>query len=157
MFDGNPWVIDEILDWATPIALDAGFAGVAVGCTPTGHRWRPLLERCRTRGVELVSVNPMLVHRGRAEEEDFTRDRSDFARGGPCTAPTATAGNRSGQQEQSWADSRSELPPEEQWDGGRHEDHESGARQDAGGKASSCHQREGGLPLTVWRIGRASK
>jgi hypothetical protein len=27
--------------------------------------------------VELVCVNPMLVHRGR-EEEDFTRDRSDF-------------------------------------------------------------------------------
>ena len=36
-----------------------------------------MLERCRARGVELVCVNPMLVHRGR-EEEDFTRDRSDF-------------------------------------------------------------------------------
>lgn len=77
MFDGDPWVIDEILDWALPIAYDAGFAGVVVGCEPTGHRWKPLLERCRARGVELVCVNPMLVHRGR-EEEDFTRDRSDF-------------------------------------------------------------------------------
>lgn len=77
MFDGDPWVIDEILDWAVPIATDAGFAGVVVGCEPTGHRWKPLLERCRARGVELVCVNPMLVHRGR-EEEDFTRDRSDF-------------------------------------------------------------------------------
>jgi transposase len=77
MFDGDPWVIDEIIDWAVPIALDAGFAGVVVGCEPTGHRWKPLLERCRARGVELVCVNPMLVHRGR-EEEDFTRDRSDF-------------------------------------------------------------------------------
>jgi len=37
----------------------------------------PVLERCRARGVEVVCVNPMLVHRGR-EEEDFTRDRSDF-------------------------------------------------------------------------------
>lgn len=77
MFDGDPWVIDDILDWAVPIAHEAGFAGVVVGCEPTGHRWKPLLERCRARGVELVCVNPMLVHRGR-EEEDFTRDRSDF-------------------------------------------------------------------------------
>ena len=77
MFDGDPWVIDEILEWALPIALDAGFSGVVVGCEPTGHRWKPVLERCRARGVEVVCVNPMLVHRGR-EEEDFTRDRSDF-------------------------------------------------------------------------------
>jgi transposase len=77
MFDGDPWVIDDIVDWALPIAIDAGFAGVVVGCEPTGHRWKPVLERCRARGVEVVCVNPMLVHRGR-EEEDFTRDRSDF-------------------------------------------------------------------------------
>jgi transposase len=77
MFDGDPWVIDEIIEWALPIALDAGFAGIVVGCEPTGHRWKPVLERCRARGVEVVCVNPMLVHRGR-EEEDFTRDRSDF-------------------------------------------------------------------------------
>lgn len=77
MFEGDPWVIDEILDWALPIAAEAGFAGVVVGCEPTGHRWKPVLERCRARGVEVVCVNPMLVHRGR-EEEDFTRDRSDF-------------------------------------------------------------------------------
>jgi len=77
MFDGDPWVIDEIIDWALPIAAEAGFAGIVVGCEPTGHRWKPLLERCRARGIELVCVNPMLVHRGR-EEEDFTRDRSDF-------------------------------------------------------------------------------
>jgi len=77
MFTGDAWVIDEILDWAEPIAAQAGFAGVVLGCEPTGHRWKPLLDRARARGVELVCVNPMLVHRGR-EEEDFTRDRSDF-------------------------------------------------------------------------------
>ena len=77
MFEGDPWVIDAILDWALPIAAEAGFAGIVVGCEPTGHRWKPVLERCRARGIELVCVNPMLVHRGR-EEEDFTRDRSDF-------------------------------------------------------------------------------
>jgi transposase len=77
MFEGDPWVIDEIVEWALPIAADAGFAGIVVGCEPTGHRWKPVLERCRGRGIEVVCVNPMLVHRGR-EEEDFTRDRSDF-------------------------------------------------------------------------------
>lgn len=77
MFLGDAWTIDEILDWAEPIAAEAGFAGIVLGCEPTGHRWKPLLDRARARGVELVCVNPMLVHRGR-EEEDFTRDRSDF-------------------------------------------------------------------------------
>lgn len=77
MFDGDPWVIDDIIDWAVPISEEAGFAGIVVGCEPTGHRWKPVLERCRARGIEVVCVNPMLVHRGR-EEEDFTRDRSDF-------------------------------------------------------------------------------
>jgi transposase len=77
MFSGDAWVIDDILDWAAPLAASAGFAGIVLGCEPTGHRWKPLLERARARGIELVCVNPMLVHRGR-EEEDFTRDRSDF-------------------------------------------------------------------------------
>jgi transposase len=77
MFTGDAWIIDEILDWAAPIVADAGFAGLVVGCEPTGHRWKPLLDRARARGIELVCVNPMLVARGR-EEEDFTRDRSDF-------------------------------------------------------------------------------
>ena len=77
MFTGDAWVIDDILDWAEPIAAKAGYAGVVLGCEPTGHRWKPLLDRSRARGLELVCVNPMLVHRGR-EEEDFTRDRLDF-------------------------------------------------------------------------------
>jgi transposase len=77
MFTGDAWVIEEILDWAAPIAAGAGFAGIVLGCEPTGHRWKPLLDRARARGIELVCVNPMLVNRGR-EEEDFTRDRSDF-------------------------------------------------------------------------------
>lgn len=78
MFSGSPWVIDEILDWAAPIAAQAGFAGVVVCCEPTGHRWKPLLDRCGERGVDLVCVNPMLVARAR-EAEDFTRNRSDFS------------------------------------------------------------------------------
>ena len=77
MFDGDPWVIEEIIAWALPIAFGAGFAGIVVGCEPTGHRWKPVLEVCGSRVIEVVCVNPMLVHRGR-EEEDFTRARSDF-------------------------------------------------------------------------------
>jgi transposase len=77
MFAGSAWAIDAILDWAQPIARAAGFAGVVVACEPTGHRWKPLLERTRARGIELVCVQPLLVHRGR-EGEDFTRERTDF-------------------------------------------------------------------------------
>ncbi|MGH2732163.1 MAG: IS110 family transposase [Actinomycetota bacterium] len=44
---------------------------------PTGHRWKPLLDRSRARDVELACVQPLLVHRAR-EGEDFTKDRSDF-------------------------------------------------------------------------------
>ncbi|MDA8297555.1 MAG: transposase [Actinomycetota bacterium] len=78
MFSGSPWVIDEILDWALPIAERAGFAGLVVACEPTGHRWKPLLDRYRERGVDLVCVNAMLVARAR-EAEDFTKNRSDFS------------------------------------------------------------------------------
>lgn len=77
MFEGSPWCVDDVLDWAGPVAAAAGFAGVVLACEPTGHRWKPLLDRARGRGVELVCVQPMLVHRAR-EAEDFTKDRSDF-------------------------------------------------------------------------------
>ena len=77
MFEGSPWRVDDILDWAAPLARKAGFAGIVLACEPTGYRWKPLLDRTRTRGVGLVCVQPMLVHRGR-EGEDFTKDRSDF-------------------------------------------------------------------------------
>jgi transposase len=78
MFTGSPWVIDDVLAWATPMARAGGFDGVVVACEPTGHRWKPLLERCRAQRVELVCVNPMLVARAR-EAEDFTKNRADFS------------------------------------------------------------------------------
>lgn len=77
MFACSPWGLDQALDWAERVALGEGFAGIAVACEPTGHRWKPLLQLTRERGVGMVCVNPMLVHRSR-EAEDFTRDRSDF-------------------------------------------------------------------------------
>lgn len=77
MFSGSAWVMDEIVDWALPIARAAGFKGVVVACEPTGHRWKPIYERCRARRVGLVCVQPMLVHRSR-EGENYTKSRSDF-------------------------------------------------------------------------------
>jgi transposase len=77
MFRCTPWGIDSILDWAVGVATHGGFDGVVLGCEPTGHRWEPLLDRSRARGIAMVCVNPMLVAHSR-EGEDFTRDRSDF-------------------------------------------------------------------------------
>src|SRR5262245_35110883 len=34
------WDMGPVLDWADGIAHKHGFAGVTVGCEPTGHRWR---------------------------------------------------------------------------------------------------------------------
>jgi transposase len=78
MFNGSAWVIDEILDWAAPLARQAGFAGVVVTCEPTGARWKPIYERTRVRGVPMVCMSTMLVARGR-EGEDLTRNRADFS------------------------------------------------------------------------------
>jgi transposase len=78
MFVGSAWVIDDVLAWAAPIASSAGFGGVVMACEPTGHRWKPLLERGRAHGVDLGCVNPMLVARAR-EAEDFTKNRADFS------------------------------------------------------------------------------
>ena len=73
---GRAWDLDESIGWAQATAVASGFAGIVVGCEPTGHRWRILAELCQRRGVDLVCVSPMLVSRGR-EGEDLTRDKSD--------------------------------------------------------------------------------
>lgn len=77
MFRCDPWGLGEALEWAEAVAMAAGYAGVVVACEPTGHRWKPVLELCRSRGDGMVCVQPLVVHRSR-EAEDFTRDRSDF-------------------------------------------------------------------------------
>lgn len=75
VFCHSPWGIDQMLDWGQQVATDRGLAPV-VACEPTGHRWKPVLERCEARGLTLVCVQPLLVHRER-EREDLTPDRSD--------------------------------------------------------------------------------
>jgi len=70
------WDLGPVLDWACRVADKHGFAGVTVGCEPTGHRWRVLNELAAQRDMTLMCVNPMLVGRAR-EAEDYTRDKSD--------------------------------------------------------------------------------
>ena len=70
------WQLQTHLAWARDMAVAKGFAGIVVGCEPTGHRWHTIAEQCDALGVELVCVQPLLVHRER-ERDDFTRDRSD--------------------------------------------------------------------------------
>ena len=70
------WELGPVLEWARRVALKRGFAGVTVGCEPTGHRWMVLNQLATQRDMTLVCVNPMLVGRAR-EAEDYTRDKSD--------------------------------------------------------------------------------
>lgn len=85
MFACSPWGIGQMLDWAEPIARRAGFAGVVLACEPTGHRWKPLVVGARRRGIVMVCVQPLLVHRAR-EAEDFT------ATGPTSRTPPSSAG-----------------------------------------------------------------
>jgi len=73
---GHAWQLEEALRWGRQVAVERGFAGVVVGCEPTGHRWRIVAELCDRLGMELVCVQPLLVARAR-EQEDLTADKSD--------------------------------------------------------------------------------
>lgn len=101
MYRCSPWELGAAIEWAEQVAAEAGFDAVVVACEPTGHRWKPVQAICRERGLGLVCVQPLLVHRAR-EAEDFTRDRSDFkdatiigrlAGELRCYLPTALAGD----------------------------------------------------------------
>lgn len=72
----RPWQLAEAIEWGRAQAAAAGFAGVALACEPTGHRWKVVDELAAQAGIVLVCVQPLLVHRAR-EAEDFTRDKSD--------------------------------------------------------------------------------
>ena len=73
---GHAWQLEEALRWGQQLAVQHGFAGVVVGCEPTGHRWRIVAELCDRLGMELVCVQPLLVARAR-EGEDLTGAKSD--------------------------------------------------------------------------------
>lgn len=74
--DVRAWQLQDSLVWARKQARQHGFDDVVVACEPTGHRWRTVQVQCDQLGLDLVCVQPLLVHRER-EREDYTRDRSD--------------------------------------------------------------------------------
>lgn len=74
--DTRAWQLSDSLVWAREQAQRHGFDDVVVACEPTGHRWRTVAVQCDRLGLDLVCVQPLLVHRER-EREDYTRDRSD--------------------------------------------------------------------------------
>jgi len=70
MFVGDPWVIDEILDWALPIATAAGFAGVVAG-------WEFSAPDAK-KGLPQSRESPFFIGR---------RRRLRHAAAGPCPPP----------------------------------------------------------------------
>ena len=70
------WQLGDGLDWAARQASRAGFAGVTVGCEPTGHRWQVLGQLAAQRGMPFVCVQTLLVAWAR-RNEDLTNDKTD--------------------------------------------------------------------------------
>jgi transposase len=65
-----------LLEWAGAQAIKHGFAGVLVGCEPTGHRWRSVMQLADEAGMGFVCVQSLKVHLAR-EADDYTRDKTD--------------------------------------------------------------------------------
>jgi transposase len=65
-----------LLAWAHEQAVKHGFAGIVVGCEPTGYRWRSLMGLADDLGVGFVCVHTLRVHLAR-EADDYTRDKTD--------------------------------------------------------------------------------
>src|SRR4029077_6337284 len=53
-----------------------GFGAVVVGCEPTGHRWRSVMQLADDAGMAFVCVQSLRVHLAR-EADDYTRDKTD--------------------------------------------------------------------------------
>jgi transposase len=70
------YALGALLAWAAGQAARHGFAGVVVGCEPTGHRWRAVMALADDAGMAFVCVQPLRVHLAR-EADDYTRDKTD--------------------------------------------------------------------------------
>jgi transposase len=68
--------LGALLGWAAGQAVRHGFAAVVVGCEPTGHRWRSVMQLADDAGMGFVCVQSLKVHRAR-EADDYTRDKTD--------------------------------------------------------------------------------
>jgi transposase len=65
-----------LLGWAGQRAVRHGFTDVVVGCEPTGHRWRAVMQLADDAGMGFVCVQSLRVHLAR-EADDYTRDKTD--------------------------------------------------------------------------------
>ena len=65
-----------LLRWAVEQAGRHGFVGVVVGCEPTGHRWRSVMQLADAAGLGFVCVQSLRVHLAR-QADDYTRDKTD--------------------------------------------------------------------------------
>jgi transposase len=70
------YALGALLGWAVGQAARHGFGQVVVGCEPTGHRWRAVMDLADTAGVGFVCVQSLRVHLAR-EADDYTRDKTD--------------------------------------------------------------------------------
>ena len=68
--------LGALLGWAAGQAARHGFVSVVVGCEPTGHRWRSVMQLADDAGMGFVCVQSLKVHRAR-EADDYTRDKTD--------------------------------------------------------------------------------
>jgi transposase len=68
--------LGALLGWAAGQAGRHGFAAVVVGCEPTGHRWRSVMQLADDAGMGFVCVQSLKVHLAR-EADDYTRDKTD--------------------------------------------------------------------------------
>ena len=70
------FALGGLLQWAAGQAGRHGFARVVVGCEPTGHRWRSVMQLADDAGMGFVCVQSLRVHLAR-EADDYTRDKTD--------------------------------------------------------------------------------
>jgi len=70
------FALGALLGWAAGQAARHGFAAVVVGCEPTGHRWRSVMQLADDAGMGFVCVQSLKVHLAR-EGDDYTRDKTD--------------------------------------------------------------------------------
>jgi transposase len=70
------YALGGLLDWAAGQAGRHGFTRVVVGCEPTGHRWRSVMQLADDAGMGFVCVQSLRVHLAR-EADDYTRDKTD--------------------------------------------------------------------------------
>lgn len=77
VFKGKAWELGPVLDWAVEQAARAGFTAVTLACEPTGSRWMAVQDAAVERDLLMVCVQPLAAARAR-EEEDYTRDKSDY-------------------------------------------------------------------------------